>query len=275
VFDGIRGLDLLCSLDFVDASRLAVVGHSMGAGHAIRTQVFDHRVKAGILSGCPGPLVRYFPLVCPRLLMVLHGRLDDTCGAAAEIIADMGRAAEFYGSQGVPGNFLLRAPRHQHYFLDEFKWEAYARLKEHFGMLPSKQSLQLAAILKKCLRQKDNPYVIGIDELSVSADTTVYADRNALVNAFQTAITALAGKGASPRIEASTAQQDSSPSVTICAVGVSQEAKGWADHLFRRAQQLFVENSARSSVVASERGLQWIVTFDREPANKRDVRDGP
>jgi hypothetical protein len=274
VFDGIRGVDLLCSLDFIDSSRIAVVGHSMGAGHAIRTLAFDDRTKAGILSGCPSPLTKYFPLVCPRLLMILHGRFDDTCGEPAQIMADAEESAALYKARGVPGNFLLRMPPHQHHFLDEFKWEAYTRLKEHFGMLPSKQSLHLATILKKCLRQNDDPYVIGIDELAVNGDTIVYADRNTLINAFQTAIAALASKGASPRIEASVAEHGASASVAICAVDVSQEAKGWGDHLFRRAQQLFVESSARSSLVASERGLQCIVTFDKDPANKLDARDG-
>ena len=43
---------------------------------------------------------------------------------------------ECYREAGAPDNILIRKLPTGHKFIDEFKWEAYARLKEHFGMVP-------------------------------------------------------------------------------------------------------------------------------------------
>lgn len=52
VWDNIRGLDLLASLPFVDASNgFGAIGHSLGGHNAVYTAVFDERLK-GIVSSC-------------------------------------------------------------------------------------------------------------------------------------------------------------------------------------------------------------------------------
>jgi hypothetical protein len=49
-WDGIRALDYLASLDAVDASRLGVIGHSLGAKEVLYVAAFDPRVKAAVFS---------------------------------------------------------------------------------------------------------------------------------------------------------------------------------------------------------------------------------
>jgi acetyl esterase/lipase len=51
VWDNIRGLDLLDSLDYVRPGRYGVVGHSLGGHNAVFTSVFDDRLQA-VVSCC-------------------------------------------------------------------------------------------------------------------------------------------------------------------------------------------------------------------------------
>jgi dienelactone hydrolase len=51
VWDNMRGLDLLASLPFVDASRMGAIGHSLGGHNSVYTAVFDPRLKV-VVSSC-------------------------------------------------------------------------------------------------------------------------------------------------------------------------------------------------------------------------------
>ena len=51
VWDNIRGLDLLDSLDYVRPGRYGVVGHSLGGHNAVFTSVLDERLRA-VVSCC-------------------------------------------------------------------------------------------------------------------------------------------------------------------------------------------------------------------------------
>lgn len=52
VWDNMRGLDLLASLPFVDASKgFATIGHSLGGHNSVYTAVFDERLKV-IVTSC-------------------------------------------------------------------------------------------------------------------------------------------------------------------------------------------------------------------------------
>lgn len=51
IFNHIRCIDFLQSLDFVDPERIGVIGHSLGGHNAIFAAVFDHRFKV-IVSSC-------------------------------------------------------------------------------------------------------------------------------------------------------------------------------------------------------------------------------
>jgi hypothetical protein len=50
IFDHKKGLDYLCSLDFVDANRLGCIGHSLGGYNSFFLQAFDKRIKAAVSS---------------------------------------------------------------------------------------------------------------------------------------------------------------------------------------------------------------------------------
>ena len=49
-WDGIRALDYLASLESVDADRLGIMGHSLGAKEVLYVAAFDPRVKAAVFS---------------------------------------------------------------------------------------------------------------------------------------------------------------------------------------------------------------------------------
>ena len=76
VCDNIRGIDLLCSLPFVDRRRIGAIGHSLGGHNSLFTAAFDSRIQAvvtncgftafaryygGNLTGWAGP--RYMPRI--------------------------------------------------------------------------------------------------------------------------------------------------------------------------------------------------------------------
>lgn len=50
LFDSIRALDVLDSLEEVDSSRVGTIGHSLGAKEALYLAAFDDRVKAAVSS---------------------------------------------------------------------------------------------------------------------------------------------------------------------------------------------------------------------------------
>lgn len=50
LWDASRGLDVLASLDDVDASRLGAIGHSLGAKETLYLAAFDERVRAAVFS---------------------------------------------------------------------------------------------------------------------------------------------------------------------------------------------------------------------------------
>jgi len=50
LYDAIRGVDVLASLDDVDAKRLGAVGHSLGAKETLYLAAFDERIKAAVAS---------------------------------------------------------------------------------------------------------------------------------------------------------------------------------------------------------------------------------
>lgn len=51
VWNNLRAIDLLCSLQDVDPDRIGVIGHSLGGHNSIFTAVFDRRIKA-VVSSC-------------------------------------------------------------------------------------------------------------------------------------------------------------------------------------------------------------------------------
>lgn len=50
IFDHMRGVDLLTSLDFVDGDRIGCIGHSLGGHNSIFAAYYDERIKAAVSS---------------------------------------------------------------------------------------------------------------------------------------------------------------------------------------------------------------------------------
>jgi dienelactone hydrolase len=50
VWDGIRAVDYLCSLDCVDKNRIGCIGHSLGGKEALFLAAFDPRIKVAVSS---------------------------------------------------------------------------------------------------------------------------------------------------------------------------------------------------------------------------------
>ncbi|MCK5845190.1 MAG: acetylxylan esterase, partial [Victivallales bacterium] len=57
IWDIGKALDYLCSLDEVDSSRIASIGHSQGGGGTIYAMAMDERIKVGV-SSCGGFPIR-------------------------------------------------------------------------------------------------------------------------------------------------------------------------------------------------------------------------
>jgi len=153
--DAMRAVDVLQSLDFVDSERIGGIGHSMGAEDVYWLMAFDDRVKAGILnpglmSGVAG---RFVPLLVPRLYIgswPTFGHFDPDGGQAGQEAYDFTR--DCYERQGAAANLLLRKLECGHRFVDAFKWEAYKRLKEYFGVLPRRERVSLGAVVQEARR---------------------------------------------------------------------------------------------------------------------------
>lgn len=60
VWNNVRGVDLLTSLPEVDATRLGVIGHSLGGHNALFTATFDRRLRAVVTSCGFTPFPDYY-----------------------------------------------------------------------------------------------------------------------------------------------------------------------------------------------------------------------
>ena len=149
VFDNMRAVDLLQSLDFVDSQRIGAIGHSMGAGDVFDLMAVDQRIKAGVVSGdgMSDPSASFLPLMSPRLYIGIRGEFDGTPGALRKAHQMHANARPFFEADGAEENLVLLTAKMGHWFGDKLKWKAYKRLKEHFGVLPSRTVVDLGEIV--------------------------------------------------------------------------------------------------------------------------------
>lgn len=164
VWDNMRGLDLLATLDFVRPDAFGTIGHSLGGHNSVYTAVFDDRVKA-VVSSCgfdsyleymDGDEKVWFPergWCQTRYMLKLadyRNRLDEIpfdfsemIGALAPrhvlIVAPLGdtnfksdsvdrlaaAAKQVFTLYGVPDNLRIEHPDCGHDFPDDMREEAY------------------------------------------------------------------------------------------------------------------------------------------------------
>ena len=86
VFDAMRAVDVLEAQPFVDSSKIAAIGHSLGGHNSIFAAVFDTRIKV-IVSSCGWTPWKYYPFplnttwalpkYMPRIKDLFHGNVDE------------------------------------------------------------------------------------------------------------------------------------------------------------------------------------------------------
>ena len=159
IYNHIRCVDYLCSLDFVDSSRIGVIGHSLGGHNAMFVGVFDPRIKVivsscgwtpfhdykgGNISGWTSP--RYMPLLkykynldpdqvpfdfyevvaalAPRAFYS-NSPLEDDNFDVSGVKKAIPLARKIYELYGVEENLQVRYPHSEHDFPPQFRQEAY------------------------------------------------------------------------------------------------------------------------------------------------------
>lgn len=207
LWDGVRAVDFLRALPFVNSENLAVVGHSMGSGTALDTLIADPRIRAAILSpgGCSDEARA---LAAPRLLIQQQADLDATAPELASVAAAQAGIRQAYETTGAPpGLAVHQRVNHGHHFSDEFKVTAYRRLKAHFGLIANGEPLLLLDLLRQTLAGLEKREDLWwswhtraegskLPPITLTGDSTlsVRADSSHLIRAFETTIIPLTQK---------------------------------------------------------------------------------
>ncbi|MCH8830607.1 MAG: alpha/beta fold hydrolase, partial [Planctomycetes bacterium] len=162
VWDNIRAVDLLQSLDSVDAERIGCIGHSLGGHNALFTAAFESRLKV-IVSSCgftrfhrddlpswTGP--RYMPRIAvvykndanrvpfdfTEIVAALSPRPFLACAAVRDRDFDVrgvretiSAAGPVYRLHGKPGNLQAYYPNSKHDFPADARKKAYEFFDKH------------------------------------------------------------------------------------------------------------------------------------------------
>ena len=260
-FEASRAVDVLQSLDFVDGDRIAAVGHSMGTQSVISGMAVDPRIKAGIVSGA-GPGKKQLACIAPRPFMQLQGLYDGGPKRAEELEEIHSSAGKFYEAAGAPDNLLLRVAPCSHHFLDEFKWEAYTRLKKHFGMTDAVERLSLAEVLRDALQGEDDfqkhyterlPHMVGSHAVMGCKKTLVMAFRSLLdvviKHKFELYLP----------LSVEVIPSDTTCELRFTVAGGSRDSRGVWDDAYAEAGQLFAESDATLRRGCTSGDLEYIV----------------
>ena len=131
-YDGMRAVDVLSALDFVDSERIGVIGHSMGSAQAASTMARDPRVKVGLVTG--RVTKKNLLPIAPRYLMTVLQSLDKTPEMIEQIRGYFDEARrEFYEPKGLSDHLYLAVQKCGHSFPNEYKSEAFSRLRSYFN----------------------------------------------------------------------------------------------------------------------------------------------
>ena len=263
--DNTRAVDLLESLDFVDSDRIGAIGHSMGQGDARDVMGYDPRVKACIVSSATA--WKYLPLHSPRLHVALRGLLDGKPENIEEVKASYDSARRFYEADGAAENLVLRILNCGHHFVDEFKWEAYTRLRRYFRMDEGRKAVSLNHVLKTAWGQCWACGKMAYPGVQITDRIRVIADEVRLIEAFDALFIALNARkpGALPVIEV---KEDQSTIYTIYRV-LSQapqdmvSARVSHENYQRRANQLFIGTGASVRQEVMQDALQYTIALPR------------
>jgi dienelactone hydrolase len=167
IFNHLRGVDLLTSLQGVDAHRIGVIGHSLGGHNAIFAGVFDERLKVVVTSCGWTPFHDYYggklagwaqdkymprlrtafgldpdrvPFDFPEAVAALAPRgfftnspIHDDNFAVAGVRRAMPEVRKVYELLGAGGKLVARFPESGHDFPPAVREEAYAFVAQVLG----------------------------------------------------------------------------------------------------------------------------------------------
>ena len=149
IWDAMRAVDYLASRPEVDADRIGMIGHSMGAAETWFSMSLEPRIKAGAASCATttyaaivaanavhnpgfyvpgilrwGDIPEVVSLIAPRPLLILNGEKDwrFPVSGAKEVVA---RAGMLYRRLGKPDALQLFVSPGGHEFTDEMRQRAY------------------------------------------------------------------------------------------------------------------------------------------------------
>ena len=268
--DAVRAVDVLDSLDFVDSDRIGACGHSMGAGSVFHAMAFDERVRAGIMGSWSGSGAQFYPLIAPRLLIALSGNLD-----VEDQDQDLNRrgydyAHRCYQEAGAPENIVIRKYDCSHRFVDEFKWEAYKRVKELFGILPERNHVSLTSIAEEARRATTSGWE---DQLVTFPEVTgeeylVTANRENMVSAVAGLILYLSDRTAEVTLRAHVADAEGRPCLEFVCSGnppIPREPTPSGNESLRGVRQILAEHDAKLEWEHSGKELSCWVVFASDP----------
>jgi len=132
VYDNVRGIDLLQSLDYVDGDRIGVTGASGGGNQTMWVAAFDERVKAAVPVVSVGTFESYvgncncvcevlpeglptteewgvLGLVAPNALLLLNSLQDGPTFVVSEMIRSFNAAREIYRHYGAEEKIAYKA----------------------------------------------------------------------------------------------------------------------------------------------------------------------
>jgi len=144
VYDNMRGIDLLQSLDFVDSERIGVTGASGGGNQTMWVAAFDNRVKAAVpvvsvgtfesYVGNPNCVCEVLPeglvnteewavlaLIAPNALLLVNSMQDGPTFIVNEMIRSFNAAREIYRHYGAEEKIAYAAIDLPHGYLPEMQ----------------------------------------------------------------------------------------------------------------------------------------------------------
>jgi hypothetical protein len=175
IWEGQRGLDFLCSLDYVDPARLGAIGHSLGGHGAVFLSAIDERVRCTVcscgitlwerddrrmdwardswyvyfpslrpifLQGLPPPcdFHHILAMIAPRSCLNITALNDpeNFCRAATESVAKVGiKVSQVYDLLDAGARFANYLHSSGHAFPPEVSALAYAWLERWLGTKPT------------------------------------------------------------------------------------------------------------------------------------------
>jgi hypothetical protein len=80
--------------------------------------------------------------------VILNGLLDGSAEDIARTSDSVAEAMKRYAQLGAESNLVMSTHKCGHACIDEFKWLAYQRLKQYFGMQPARSGVNLGALVR-------------------------------------------------------------------------------------------------------------------------------